>query len=157
MAFKELNTTINDFSRWFKKEVKDITSKSSLTAAQKTVIESKLPEVVYEKITEAEQIQGLSGAQKMARVTTLVKEYLVAQGLSALMPIVKLWLEKSVLFVYRKYFLVQMQKLGLNDMLESLLNIDLDSDSDIGGKPVVVPVPASALFGGSAVEPTAKS
>lgn len=134
---KTTSIKANDFFRWFRKKVRDpLVAATGLTNNQKSFIDETLAMELYQRITRIEnQSKNLTGLQKMNLLITEVQHLVIPQGLKELMPVVKLWAEQAVLYIYKTYFMEKFKSMGMHDWLEAFLGEDLDQDSDIGGKP----------------------
>jgi len=145
MAQKKGTINLNDFSRWFRKRVRDpLIAATGITERQQFFVESTLPQELYQRITRIEnQNPRMPGLQKMALLMSELQQVIAPQGLKPLMPLVRQWAEQAVMYIYKSHFMAKFKEMGLHDWLEAFLSEDIDQDGDVGGKPTTGEAPES--------------
>lgn len=135
---KTSTKTINEFSKFFRKQLRDPLIGSiigSNTEKFKPVFEEELPQVVHDSIVSAERRIHATGMQKAEIVAKEVYDVLKPYGLEVVMGVIRPLIEKCVIYLYKEHFIAKFKKFGLNNFMEDWLKTDLDSDGQVGSTP----------------------
>jgi hypothetical protein len=123
----------NDFYRWFRKEVRPLVSSPAVEKPVKEFLENLLGKELYFRITNLEErLKNETGDRKMQLLQGELKALLRTVKMEALMPFVKIFAERAVLFLYREAFMEKVKELGAHEYLETMFKMDIDEDGDIG-------------------------
>ena len=146
MAIKTTNQTLQEFCRWFRGSVRDPLLKAAMVNPKiKSFLTVDLPQRLFEAIQRWEQNTRMTGSIKATSLRQEVYTWLNAHGWKVLLPFIVPLIEKSVLWIYRGYFMAKFKALGLHEQLELMLNDDLDNDGDVGVANVVPKMPSAVV------------